>query len=78
MNIEHLIDILKQKIKGNLFDDRDEFIYYRSYESDVDELPRVVKFSGGRTSGYMLVSLLANGHLKPERGGCRLIQQHSG
>ena len=32
------------------------------------ELPHVVKFSGGRSSGMLLLTLLANGLLKPERG----------
>ncbi len=31
-------------------------------------LPHVVKFSGGRSSGMLLLTLLANGILKPERG----------
>ena len=33
-----------------------------------DELPHVVKFSGGRSSGMMLFMLLENGFLKPKRG----------
>ena len=32
------------------------------------ELPHVVKFSGGRTSGLLLFTLLENGFLKQERG----------
>ena len=32
------------------------------------ELPHVVKFSGGRSSGMLLLTLLANRILKPERG----------
>ncbi len=32
------------------------------------ELPHVVKFSGGRSSGMLLFTLLANDILKPERG----------
>ena len=32
------------------------------------ELPHVVKFSGGRSSGMLLLTLLANEILKPERG----------
>ncbi len=32
------------------------------------ELPHVVKFSGGRSSGMLLLTLLANGILKAERG----------
>ena len=32
------------------------------------ELPHVVKFSGGRTSGFLLFTLLENGFLKQERG----------
>ena len=32
------------------------------------ELPHVVKFSGGRSSGMLLLTLLANGILKSERG----------
>lgn len=32
------------------------------------ELPHVVKFSGGRSSGMLLLTLLANDILKPERG----------
>ena len=32
------------------------------------ELPHVVKFSGGRSSGMLLVTLLENGFLKQERG----------
>ena len=33
-----------------------------------DRLPHVVKFSGGRSSGMLLLLLLENGLLKPERG----------
>ena len=33
-----------------------------------DELPHVVKFSGGRSSGMLLFMLLEGGLLKPERG----------
>lgn len=33
-----------------------------------DELPHVVKFSGGRSSGMMLFMLLENNFLKPKRG----------
>ena len=32
------------------------------------ELPHVVKFSGGRTSGMLLISMLESGMLNPERG----------
>ncbi len=40
-----------------------------SYRDPVHEdLPHVVKFSGGRSSGMMLMKLLENNILKPERG----------
>ena len=34
------------------------------------ELPHVVKFSGGRSSGMLLLTLLANGHSEVATRGC--------
>lgn len=42
-----------------------QFLYLDKYHA---ELPHVVKFSGGRSSGMLLLTLLANGILKSERG----------
>ena len=43
--------------------------YQFSYEAKVHrELPHVMKFSGGRSSGMLLFVLLEGGLLKPERG----------
>ena len=42
-----------------------QFLYLDRHHA---ELPHVVKFSGGRSSGMLLLTLLANGILKPERG----------
>ena len=42
-----------------------QFHYLDNHHS---ELPHVVKFSGGRSSGMLLMTLLANEILKPERG----------
>ena len=42
-----------------------QFLYLDSHHG---ELPHVVKFSGGRSSGMLLMTLLANGILKAERG----------
>ena len=42
-----------------------QFFYLDSHHA---ELPHVVKFSGGRSSGMLLMTLLANGILKAERG----------
>lgn len=40
-----------------------------SYDAHThEEIPHVVKFSGGRTSGMLLFMLLDNGILRPERG----------
>ena len=41
--------------------------FYYEHKSHADT-PHVVKFSGGRSSGMLLVILLENGILKPERG----------
>jgi len=41
------------------------------------ELPHVVKFSGGRSSGMMLIALLDQGLLKPERGDVVLFNNTS-
>ena len=41
---------------------------FRYMDKHHSELPHVVKFSGGRSSGMLLLTLLANGILKPERG----------
>ena len=40
--------------------------YY--YKNSHTRLPHIVKFSGGRSSGYMLFKMLENGMLKKERG----------
>ena len=42
-----------------------QFLYLDKHHA---ELPHVVKFSGGRSSGMLLLTLLANGILKAERG----------
>ena len=42
-----------------------QFLYLDKHHA---ELPHVVKFSGGRSSGMLLLTLLANGILKSERG----------
>ena len=41
---------------------------FRYLDKHHAELPHVVKFSGGRSSGMLLLTLLANGILKSERG----------
>lgn len=41
---------------------------FRYMDKHHSELPHVVKFSGGRSSGMLLLTLLANGILKRERG----------
>lgn len=41
---------------------------FRYLDSHHAELPHVVKFSGGRSSGMLLLTLLANGILKADRG----------
>ena len=46
--------------------ERDYSLRYRSKRHR--ELPHVVKFSGGRSSGLLLFTLLENGFLKQERG----------
>ena len=50
-------------------------IYYE--EAGHREIPHVVKFSGGRSSGLMLLILLENGLLKPERGDVVLFTNTS-
>lgn len=48
------------------------------YESlNHEDLPHVVKFSGGRTSGMMLFVLLESGLLKAERGDVVLFNNTS-
>ena len=42
-----------------------QFLYLDKHHA---ELPHVVKFSGGRSSGMLLLTFLANGILKSERG----------
>ena len=42
-----------------------QFLYLDKHHA---ELPHVVKFSGGRSSGMLLLTLLTNNILKPERG----------
>ena len=42
-----------------------QFLYSDKHHTD---LPHVVKFSGGRSSGMLLLTLLENGILNPERG----------
>lgn len=46
-------------------------------ETEHQELPHVVKFSGGRSSGLMLLLLLANDLLDPERGDVVLFTNTS-
>ena len=46
-------------------------------ENDHRSAPQVVKFSGGRSSGLMLLILLENGVLKAERGDVVLFTNTS-
>lgn len=69
-----LIDIPSLKISSRLkpkhspsFNSQKRYSF--RYDSrDHHGLPHVVKFSGGRSSGMMLFTLLHNGILKPDRG----------
>ena len=49
------------------YDPRASYKFYYEHKSHAD-IPHVVKFSGGRSSGMLLVTLLENKILKPERG----------
>ncbi|MDA3052489.1 hypothetical protein OFO01_03400 [Campylobacter sp. JMF_01 NE2] len=49
--------------------------YY--YKKSHQNLPHIVKFSGGRSSGYMLFNMLKNGMLKKERGDFVLFNNTS-
>ena len=42
-----------------------EHYYYKEYHIN---LPHIIKFSGGRSSGALLFSMLKNGMLKANRG----------
>ena len=48
--------------------DQDQEYQFHYLDEHHAELPHVVKFSGGRSSGMLLLTLLANGILKSERG----------
>ena len=48
--------------------DSDWIYAFRYRARHHQELPHVVKFSGGRSSGMLLFTLLDNGFLKQERG----------
>ena len=48
--------------------DPDRELSFRYHMREHDRMPHVVKFSGGRSSGMLLLLLLENRILKPERG----------
>ena len=59
---------ISRKLQRSKHYDPDKTYSFRYRSKDHQELPHVVKFSGGRSSGMLLFTLLENGFLKQERG----------
>ena len=61
------LTISKQLCQPELYDPNETYSFRYRAKHHV-ELPHVVKFSGGRSSGMLLFTLLENGFLQQERG----------
>ncbi len=59
---------ISRKLQKSKHYDPDKTYSFRYRSKYHQELPHVVKFSGGRSSGMLLFTLLENGFLKQERG----------
>ena len=66
-NVPSLVVARRSRRSASSYDPRREYVLrYRAKRHR--DLPHVVKFSGGRSSGMLLFTLLTNGLLNPDRG----------
>ena len=60
---------ISKKLQKSKHYDPNKTYSFRYRSKNHRDLPHVVKFSGGRTSGMLLFTLLENGFLRQDRGG---------